>query len=228
MIDRIKRGILSFINKEYLIINEFLETIKLPVSGKISHFHDIFIGMEESRLRNILEKYILRDHRNPINKINYVISVNAWPEIYRYVIQEGIVVAVIVEVGINSNKFMKIFNKIKKKLVDLFADSLSEHEFIKYPLLLWECSKHFCLLQVLYDEDLNINPIFYDYNYFGREIDGTFVRKPNKRFTVLPTIAIVFAKEPEYRSLAWLYLQFDLQKRRNSVAFLNMPNMFDK
>jgi len=79
MIEQIKRRMLYFINKEYLILNDFLETVKLPVSGKISHFHDIFIGMEESRLRNILEKYILRDHRNPINKINYVISVNAWP-----------------------------------------------------------------------------------------------------------------------------------------------------
>ena len=196
MIEQIKRRMLYFINKEYLILNDFLETVKLPVSGKISHFDDIFIGMEESRLRNILEEYILREHRNPINKINSVLSVNAWPEIYRYVIQEGIVVAVIVEVGINSNKFMKVFNKIKKNLVDLFTDSLSEHEYLKYPLLLWECSKHFCLLQVLNDKDVNIDPIFYDYGYFGRKIDGTFIRKPNKRFTVLPTIAIIFAKEP--------------------------------
>lgn len=230
MFEEVKESLMYFFYREHSIARDIIDTIKLPISGKVSHIEDIFIDIDEIDLRRKLKDCILREHKSPIQGIDNVVSVNVWPEIYRYIIKDGKAVAAIIESGVYSNKFGKVFNRIKDRVTDLFAYSIKEYsdKSSKYSTYTWECSKHYCYLQVLNDQYININSLFYDYDYFGREIDGTHIIIPKTHYTVLRTIAIVLAKEQYYMALVALYLKFDLIKRQDSISLLNCTTFFER
>jgi hypothetical protein len=226
--------------KDTFIYKAIMKTVKLPITGKVSHIKDIYIGMDEATLNKILKDCILRSHKDPIREllaefikpsqkrsetIDNVLSVNAWPEIYRHVIHNGKLVAVIIEIGIDSAKFVNIYNKIKNTISEIFAYSIvgEPQQNSPYETYDWEYSKHFCYLQVLNDRLANISPLHHDWSYFGTDLDGTFIRKDNRPYSVLPTIAIIFSKEEKYRSDSILYLNLDILKRRESISLLNLP-----
>ena len=127
MFDEIKISLMYFFYREHSIARDIIDTIKLPITGKVSHIEDIFIDIDEIDLRKKLKGYILREHKSPIQGIDSVVSANAWPEIYRYIIKDGKVVAAIIESGVYSNKFTKVFNRIKDRVIDLFAYSIKEY-----------------------------------------------------------------------------------------------------
>ena len=95
-------------------------------------------------------------------------------------------------------------------------------------MFLWEYSKHFCYFQVLNDEIINISPMMFNYDFFGNDIDTTFIRKSNKRYFVLPTLVIIFSEDQMSRLLTVSYLHLDCEKRNNAISLLNMPALADK
>jgi hypothetical protein len=114
--------------------------------------------------------------------------------------------------------------------METFAYSIEGHkpEGTNYPTFFWEYPKHFCYFQVVSDKIININPILLDFQYFGYEIDGTFVRKQKKPFMILPTLAVIFSQDKPMRLLSINYLQLDIAKRNEASSLLNQPVIFDR
>jgi len=234
----IKKWIREIFCPRSVIVSDIFKTLKLPSKGMLSHISKIYLGMSEDNLRKILKEHILREHKNPFegedlpikNCIDTIISVNAWPEIYRYVINEKRVISAIIEIGIHHKRFDKIFSKVEEKIQIQFSNSFEAiiEDNMKYAIYKWEYAGYCCYLHVVNEKLVNINPLFYDYDYFGDEFDGTFVRKAKSRYQVLPTIVVIYSKDWKAGSLSWLYLQKDLAKRSETVSLLNIPTFLEK
>lgn len=231
--NKFKRKFLEYFKRDELIVQHILATLKLPVLNSMSHLEKIPIGAEEKDVRDKLSDYILREDTKPLEEIikgeiDSIISVNAWPEIYRYIFAKGKLVACIIEIGIYHNNFSKVFLKLEDKITEIFSHSITGdfNEKMKYPLYSWEYANHYCYMQVISDKEINLNPILIDYHH--RPIDGTFIRTPKKMFRVLPTIAVIFTKDKKYMGYSFLYLQHDLSNRLDSVSWFNEPFIFEK
>jgi hypothetical protein len=230
--DKFKRKLLEYFRRDELIVQDIIATLKLPILNTMSHLKKIPIGAEEKHVRDILSDYILREDTKPLEEIkgeiDSIISVNAWPEIYRYIFAKGKLVACIIEIGIYHTNFSKVFRKLEDKITEIFSHSITGNfdEKMKYPQYSWEYANHFCYMQVINDKEINLNPILIDYHYYP--LDGTFIRTPKKMFRVLPTIAVIFTKDKKYMVWSFLYLQYDLSKRLDFVSWFNEPFMFEK
>ncbi len=230
MYEPISRRFRKLINQDSVVAKDILETLKLPSKGVVSHTLNISLGMSEEKVRNKLNKYILREHKDPLKGIKLVLATNSWPEIYRYVFKENTLASVIIEIGIDSRNFHNVYFKVENKIIETFAYSIEGHkpEETNYPFFFWEYSKRFCCFQVLSDKIININPTLLDFQYFGHEIDGTFVRKQKKTFMILPTLAVIFSQDKPMRLLSISYLELDIAKRNEFSSLLNQPANFDR
>ena len=230
MYEGFERFFWKLINPDKVLASDILQTIMLTSRGTLSHIANIKLGMSGDEVRNLLRDCILREHKKPLMEIDLVLSANAWPEIYRYILNENVLISVIVEIGIDSSNFQRVYSKIESKMREVFAYSIEGHKDngMKYPSFLWEYSKHFCYFQVLSDKTINFRSYLFDTDYFGFEVDGTFIRKPGKKYMALPTIALIFAKNHKIRLLSIAYLQIDIAKRNETTSLLNMPAIGDQ
>lgn len=230
MYEPISRKLRKLINRDSVVAKDILETLMLPSKGVVSHTLDISLGMSEEKVRKKLNKHILREHKDPLKGIKLVLAANSWPEIYRYIFKENTLASVIIEIGIDSRDFHNVYFKVENKIMETFAYSIEGHkpEGTNYPTFFWEYPKHFCYFQVVSDKIININPILLDFQYFGYEIDGTFVRKQKKPFMILPTLAVIFSQDKPMRLLSINYLQLDIAKRNEASSLLNQPVIFDR
>jgi len=213
----IMRIVMGFFFKDYLIASDIIKIVKSPAKGSLLPGMNIQIGMEEGKIRRLLGEFILRDHIKPIDGIDAVISVNYWPEIYRFVFSDRKLVAVIVEIGISYRNFKKVYHKVEDRITELFAFSIQglRNEYSSYPTYSWNYAEHYCSMWVLSDRIQYVDPYLYDWNlpYFGEEINGTFITKKGNGVTVLPTIGIIFALQDDIRKQSTQYINLDLANR---------------
>ena len=78
-------------------------------------------------------------------------------------------------------------------------------------------------LQVLNEKVANINPLFWPREIFGSEPNGTFIFSAGKKCAVMPTIAVIIAKDTGTLAQVFTYLQNDLAVRGTCGTLLNLP-----
>jgi hypothetical protein len=231
----IRKRFMSIFFKDSLIASDIIRILKSPASGSLLPRMNVQIGMEESRLRQPLKEYILREHNirehnNPVDEIDAVISVNYWPQIYRLVFNHGRLVAVIVEIGINYCKFRKVYEKVESKIADLFAYSVACHlDDAEYTTYFWKFAEHSCAMCALNDRIQYVLPDLFDIHklHFGEEINGTFVTKPGSDFGILPTLGVIFALDDHIRALSMRYTNVDMAMRRDVLAHHTSGDLYE-
>jgi hypothetical protein len=208
--------------------SDVISTIELPSQGSFSHVLPINPGMNSSDLQKVLGDAILREDLDPVIGVDAVISANAWPHIERFVLEANTVTGVIIEHGCDCTRFDAVYERVAKYIRAHFRQSLEAtlQKESPYPTLTWEYAHFNCYLQVINDKIVNLNPLYVDWDYFGSDLDGTFVFSSEKRFAVLPTTAVCMAKTAETLLRMIVYLQSDILKRRDTVALLNLPTTF--
>ncbi len=219
----IKKKIMQLFRRDKLIVDGIIEIMKWPSKGPINFVNpvtNISIGMPETEIRKQLKDCIVREDENPLEGIDNIISVAAWPQIWRFVTKEKKLASIVVEYGINS-RFEKVFSKVENRITEIFAGSIERHiTDMDYPDYTWEYRKHYCCLMILLDKIAYLRPGVADMVYSDIELEGTFIRKPRTKEDILPTIALIFSKEKKMRDLSIRYIAFDLSKRSKATTFI--------
>jgi len=219
----IRKKFMQLFRRDQLIADGIIEIMKWPSKGAISFVDpmtNISIGMLGTEIRKQLKDCIVREDENPLEGIDNIISVAAWPQIWRFVTREKKLASIIVEYGINS-RFEKVFSKVENRIREIFAGSIERHiTDMEYADYTWGYNKHCCCLMVLLDKIAYLRPGVADMVYSDIELEGTFIRKPKTKDNILPTIAVIFSKEKKMRDLCIRYIAFDLSKRSKATTFI--------
>jgi hypothetical protein len=223
-LENLRRKLKLLYARERVYAEDIVKVIQESEDGCLYPGLPLSLGMSEEAAQGILNRYTLREDIKPIESVTTVKSINSWPWIYRYMFLDGRLLAVIIEVGLETTKFVKFFSLLKHRL-----DQLGAAEFMAeksdgspYDIFIWESKGLYNYLQVISDKVVNLSPMLLDRDYFGYHLDGTFARVPGRAYEVLPTVAFAFSADKAARSSSFLYLQQDLRKRAESVKISNL------
>lgn len=223
----IKRWFLLTFARELAVASDIIETVNLPVKMMLSHILPVRLGTSKIELIQLLDDAVLRKDTKPAPGIELVISANAWPTIERFFIEGDVLTATLFEQGCYCSGFKTVYKRVKNHIQNHFGKSLSvtPQKSSPYSVLSWENNGLACYLQVLNDNVANINPLFWPRDIFGSEPNGTFIFKKGKKFAVMPTIAIIIAKDMRTLAQVIIFLQKDLAVRSTCVNLLNLPGI---
>ncbi len=225
----VKRWFLLTFARELAVASDIIETVDLPVKMTLSHLLPIKPGTSKAELIQLLDDAILRQDIAPVAGVELVISANTWPTIERYFIEGGTLTATLFELGCDCSGIKTVYTRVKNHIQNHFGQSLSvtPQQASPYSVLSWEPNGMACYLQVLNETVANINPLFWPEDIFGSEPDGTFIFKAGKKYAVMPTIAVIIAKDTGTLARVFTYLQKDLAVRGTCVTLLNLPAVGD-
>ncbi|MFC1552826.1 hypothetical protein ACFL6P_09735 [Candidatus Latescibacterota bacterium] len=221
----VKRWLLLTFARELAVASDINETVDLPIKMALSHFLPIKPGTSKAELIPLLDDAILRQDIAPVEGVDLVISSNAWPTIERFFIEDDALTATLFELGCDCYGIKTVYTRVKNHIQNHYGQNLSvtPQQVSPYPTLLWETNGLACYLQVLNEKVININPLFWPRDIFGSDPNGTFIFKAGGKFTVMPTIAIIIAKDMKTIARVFGYLQKDLAARGTCVTLLNLP-----